>query len=328
MKIAELIPELTFVHSYDGCETYILDKKGFKPMILGINKRDKRYFLNQSSFFYTEESEITKAVYDFQNEHIEKGYKEDALIFRNLKNSNYKTLIEKMVKSLDEKKELFCEKVKYEGKADKTLEEKLGSEEYKKFIEHCEELCNKPLLPSDIFNFPNTKPTYEDLEKSLEKHKDILWKQFGISLMYDDKYYQRNEYKPKSIYPNLERCDWTWRPENEPFYVSNYCHSDIDNSKVEMYDAEPFVKYFYSTDSYIKDIKDENESLGSSYICKKASEAVQGKIIATLTPVKEGCTKEIWIDEERNQTIITYYENGITHVSTPSKNYFLFKLSK
>lgn len=208
----------------------------------------------------------------------------------------------------DEKKELFCEQVKYEGKADRTLEEKLGSEEYKKFIEHCEELCNRPLLPSDIFNFPNTKPTYEDLEKALKKHKDILWKQFGISLMYDDKYYQRNEYKPKSIYPNLERCDWTWRPENEPFYVSNYCHSDIDNSKVEMYDAEAYMKYFGGIDP-----------VGENNKCW----------IGTMSNF--GC---ICYDPEGNisqfvskDITVKQIAPDIQHIITPSKNYFLFKLS-
>jgi len=88
----------------------------------------------------------------------------------------------------DEKKELFCEKVKYEGKADKTLEEKLGSEEYNKFIKHCEELCNKPLLPAESFQryvygtpgfwdsiknakidfvYTNTNLLKEDLEKAV-----------------------------------------------------------------------------------------------------------------------------------------------------------------
>lgn len=174
-----------------------------------------------------------------------------------------------------EKKELFCDKIKYEGKADRTLEEKLGSEEYKKFIEHCEELYNKPLLPSDIFNFPNTKPTYEDLEKSLKKHKDILWKQFGISLMYDDKYYQRNEYKPKQeVQDKLFNC----------FHQSN-----TDNSKVEMYDAEPYVF------SVIWNF-DGNGQITSSY---------SNNINTTI--------KQITPD--------------IQHIITPSKNYFLFKLS-
>jgi len=105
----------------------------------------------------------------------------------------------------DEKKELFCEKVKYEGKADKTLEEKLGSEEYKKFIEHCEEFCNRPLLPSDIFNFEGNNPSFKNLKQKVvtftetyvNSKGDMLQFTFVAEPMLEDKYYQRTEYKPR-----------------------------------------------------------------------------------------------------------------------------------
>jgi len=144
MKLIDVIPELTFVYATEYSEAYVIKENGFRPMILVVDILNKEFFINYRKYSYQKQSEITKAIYDFQNEHIEKGYKEDALVFRKLKSSNYKSLIEKMLNNLDEKKELFCDKVKYEGKADKTLEEKLGSVDYKKFIEHCEELCNKP----------------------------------------------------------------------------------------------------------------------------------------------------------------------------------------
>jgi len=274
MKLIDVIPELTFVYATEYSEAYVIKENGFRPMILVVDILNKEFFINYRKYSYQKQSEITKAIYDFQNEHIEKGYKEDALVFRKLKSSNYKSLIEKMLNNLDEKKELFCDKVKYEGKADKTLEEKLGSVDYKKFIEHCEELCNKPFLPSDIFNFPNTKPTYEELEKSLQKHKDVLWKQFGTSLMYDDKYYQRTEYKP--------------RKEVQDGLGNYYCHSDIDNSKVEMYDAEPY--------------------------CVTITEPSLFRIKIPIGSPKGTKQKNI--------------SNDVFHIIEPNgKNYFLFKLS-
>lgn len=148
--------------------------------------------------------------------------------------------------------------IKYEGKAGKTLEEKFGSVDYKKFMEHCEELCNKPFLHSDIFNFPNTKPTYEDLEKDLQKHKDILWKQSGTSLMYDDKYYQRTTYQQR-------------------------IKSEEELLKDEMYKINSVVHTICSTKN-LTDIE-----------------------------IKE-------LQEEFGQ-------KDITHIITPSKNYFLFKLN-
>ena len=96
-------------------------------------------------------------------------------------------------------------KVKYEGKADKTLEEKLGSEEYKKFIEHCEEFCNRPLLPSDIFNFEGNNPSFKNLKQKVvtftetyvNSKGDMLQFNFVAEPMLEDKYYQRTEYKPR-----------------------------------------------------------------------------------------------------------------------------------
>lgn len=184
----------------------------------------------------------------------------------------------------------------YSKSTDKTLKEKLGSN-YEPFIAYCEELIDRPLLPTDIFNFPNTEPTYEELKKSLQEHKDILWKEHGKCLMYEDKYYQRTAYQPRikseeEILKDQLFCEKLKTDKEVQDGLGNYFHqSDIDNSKVEIYDAK---SYFKSWTGFFPKLTDKAEM-------------------------------KYWNGKE--MITIKYITSDIQHVITPSKNYFLFKLS-
>jgi len=100
MKLIDVIPELTFVYATEYSEAYVIKENGFRPMILVVDILNKEFFINYHKYSYQKQSDITKAVYNFQNEDIVESYKEDALVFRKLKSSNYKSLIEKMLNIL------------------------------------------------------------------------------------------------------------------------------------------------------------------------------------------------------------------------------------
>jgi hypothetical protein len=172
----------------------------------------------------------------------------------------------------DEKKELFYEKIKYEGKADITKSEILGE----CFIE----------------KNPSRFSEYYTNTKGVELRFDFIGHP-----MYDDKYYRRTEYKP--------------RKEVQDGLGNYYCHSDIDNSKVEIYDAEPFMKLErWDTNHPFKyeewrDLEPYQFSI-SWYFDEN------GQLLRT---------------HSNNNVIIKQITPDIQHITTPSKNYFLFKLS-
>lgn len=187
-------------------------------------------------------------------------------------------------------KELFCEKIKVDSQYVGKPDKTLEEKldsGYKKFIDYCE----------------------EEIEKSLQE-------QFETYLMYDDKYYKRTTYQPRikseeelqnEIIDNYKRRINLYMKRNINFGINPQLHLEKLEEGITIDMSVPYSEQAAKNK--------EMQDVSSNYFHQSNTGIHIIYSTRNLSDIEVTGLQEEFVKKD------------ITYVTTPSKNYFLFKLS-